>query len=105
MAYGLVAFFLKETPKYPDFPPEFATQVGWMIFAAVALVCFYAWTRAHSVRRALLALEDPRTMAILRIGFGLFTIFCFLNLSDFLFEGCLLHRARLTWTDRRARGS
>jgi hypothetical protein len=90
MAYGLVALFLKETPKYPDFPPEFATQVGWMIFAAIALVCFYAWTRAHSVRRALLALEDPRTMAILRIGFGLFTIFCFLNLFPYW---------RMLWSD------
>ncbi len=90
MAYGLVALFLKETPKYPDFPPEFATQVGWMIFGAVALVVFYAWTRAHSVRRALLALEDPRTMAILRIGFGLFTIFCFLNLFPYW---------RMLWSD------
>lgn len=90
MAYGLVALFLKETPKYPDFPPEFATQVGWMIFAAVALVVFYAWTRAHSVRRALLALEDPRTMAILRIGFGLFTILCFLNLYPYW---------RMLWSD------
>jgi len=90
MAYGLVALFLKETPKYPDFPPEFATQVGWMIFAAVALVVFYAWTRAHSVRRALLALEDPRTMAFLRIGFGLFTILCFLNLFPYW---------RMLWSD------
>ncbi|MBV1860942.1 MAG: hypothetical protein KUG77_21175, partial [Nannocystaceae bacterium] len=90
MAYGLVALFLKETPKYPDFPPEFATQVGWMMFGALALVVFYAWTRAHSVRRALLALEDPRTMAILRIGFGLFTIFCFLNLFPYW---------RMLWSD------
>ncbi len=90
MAYGLVAFFLKDTPDYPDFPPEFATQVGWMIFAAVALVAFYGWTRAHSVRRALLALEDPRTMAVLRIGFGLFTLLCFLNLEPYW---------RMLWSD------
>jgi len=61
-----------------------------MIFGALALVVFYAWTRAHSVRRALLALEDPRTMAILRIGFGLFTIFCFLNLYPYW---------RMLWSD------
>jgi hypothetical protein len=61
-----------------------------MIFGALALVVFYAWTRAHSVRRALLALEDPRTMAILRIGFGLFTIFCFLNLFPYW---------RMLWSD------
>ncbi len=90
MAYGLAAFFFKETPKYPDFPPEFATEVGWMVFGAVALVVLFAWTRAQSVRRALLALEDPRTMAILRIGFALFTILCFLNLAPYW---------RMLWSD------
>ncbi len=90
MAYGLLAFFLKETPKYPDFPPEFAVQVGWMLFGALALVVLLAWTRAGSVRRSLLALEDPRTMAILRIGFALFTFLCFVNLAPYW---------RMLWSD------
>ncbi len=89
MAYGLLALFA-DREQYPKVPPEFAEHVGWLVFGAVALVLVWAWARAESVRRALLALEDPRAMAVLRIGFALMTLVCFLNLAPYW---------RMLWSD------
>ena len=89
---GTSAFLLAfaDKAKYPKVPPEFAEHVGWLIFAFAILVCLLAWFRSQSVRRALLALEDPRTMAVLRIGFGIMTFICFLNLEPYW---------RMLWSD------
>ena len=88
MACSLLGFFWAD--KYPTVPPDFATHVGWLCFAFVALILVWSWARAESVRRALLALEDPRTFAVLRIGFALMTIGCFLNLYPYW---------RMLWSD------
>jgi hypothetical protein len=82
--------FLFANEKYPTVPPEFAVDVGWMCFWFVVLVLLFAWTKAESVRRALLALEDPRTYAVLRIGFALMTLVCFWNLYPYW---------RMLWSD------
>lgn len=80
----------KEGEEYPSVPPEVALDVGWWFFGAFALLLGYAWFRAASVRRALFALEDPRTYAVLRIGFALMTLVCFLNLYPYW---------RMLWSD------
>lgn len=89
MAYSLVAL-LDDKARYPQVPPEFAIDVGWLLFAFAAVMVAWAWTRAESVRRALLALEDPRTFAVLRIGFAIMTIVNFLNLAPYW---------RMLWSD------
>ena len=90
MAYPLLGFFLKASEKYPDLPEGFAQSVGWMIFAVVVITLIWAWSRAESVRRALLALEDPRTFAILRILYAVATFLCFIELEP---------HWRMLWTD------
>jgi hypothetical protein len=82
MAYTLVAL-LDDKARYPAVPPEFATSLGWMFFWFGVVMLGWAWTRSDSIRRCLLALEDPRTMAVLRIGFALMTIVNFLNLAPY----------------------
>jgi hypothetical protein len=77
----LLALFDRE--KYPDFPPEFAVHVGWLVFALCVLVAALAWLRIESVRRFLFALDDPRVFAVLRIGFAIMTLVCFLNLEPY----------------------
>ncbi|MCB9566803.1 MAG: hypothetical protein H6710_06240 [Myxococcales bacterium] len=66
-------------------PPlaEVAEHLGWAVFGLVTLVIVWAWTRGESLRRSLLALEDPRTMALLRIGLALVTIQTFWNLEPY----------------------
>ncbi|MEX1366441.1 MAG: hypothetical protein AB1Z98_25175, partial [Nannocystaceae bacterium] len=86
---GVLGLFLKGE-KYPEFPPEFAVYCGWLVFAFVLLVGLLAWLRVESVRRYLFALDDPRTFAVLRIGFALMTIACFLNLEPYW---------RMLWSD------
>jgi len=85
-----LALFLADKSKYADFPPEFAIYCGWLCFILVLLVGALAWVRIESVRRFLFVLEDPRTMAVLRIGFALMTIACFLNLEPYW---------RMLWSD------
>jgi signal transduction histidine kinase len=82
MAFTLVAL-LEDKARYPTVPPEFATHVGWLLFGFALVMLAWAWTRVESVRRALLALEDPRTFAVLRIGFAIMTIANFLNLAPY----------------------
>jgi hypothetical protein len=89
MVHPVLGWFLA-TDKYPTVPPEFALSVGWMCFWFVVIVLAFAWTRAESVRRGLLALEDPRTYAVLRIGFALMTLVCFWNLYPYW---------RMLWSD------
>jgi hypothetical protein len=89
MAYTLVAL-LDDKARYPQVPPEFATSVGWLVFGFTVVMLLWAWTRAESVRRCLLALEDPRTFAVLRIGFAIMTIVNFLNLAPYW---------RMLWSD------
>ncbi|MEM9454594.1 MAG: hypothetical protein AAGF11_10475 [Myxococcota bacterium] len=76
--------------KYPQFPPEFAVYCGWLVFGLVVLTMALAWIRAESVRRFLFALDDPRVFAVLRIGFAIMTIVCFLNLEPYW---------RMLWSD------
>ena len=90
MASMLLVALLDDKARYPTVPPEFGVQVGWLFFAFAAVMVAWAWTRADSVRRSLLALEDPRTFAVLRIGFAIMTIVCFLNLAPYW---------RMLWSD------
>lgn len=68
-------------PKYPSYEAANATIFGWLVFGIVVALLLFCWTRAESIRRGLLGLEDPRTYAVLRIGFALMTMACFLNLQ------------------------
>lgn len=60
---------------------EMAAHLGWACFAAACMVLLWVWTRSESLRRSLLALEDPRTMALLRIALVLVTLQCFWNME------------------------
>ena len=90
MAYLLLGSFWSDRERYPDAPSGFAEHLGWLVFAACILLLVWAWTRSQSVRRSVLGLEDPRTYAVLRIGFGLFTIINFVNLAPYW---------RMLWSD------
>ena len=81
---------LSDVPNYTRVPPELGTQVGWLCFAA--LLCLLAWlaTRMESVRRSVLALEDPRMFAVMRIGMALMTIQNFWNMRPYW---------RMLWSD------
>ena len=74
---------LDDKARYPTVPPEFAQHIGWLMFALALVMLAWTWTRAESVRRSLLALEDPRTFAVLRIGFAIMTIVNFLNMAPY----------------------
>ncbi len=87
---GSLAFAFADKAKYPKVPPEFSEHIGWLIFGFMVLMCVLAWFRSQSVRRALFALEDPRTLAVLRIGFAVMTLICFLNLEPYW---------RMLWSD------
>src|SRR5262245_61617808 len=54
-----------------------------MVYTFALLMLAWTWTRAESVRRSILALDDPRTFAVLRIGFAIMTIVNFLNLAPY----------------------
>ena len=82
MVSTLVAL-LDDKARYPTVPPEFAQHIGWMIYVFALLMLAWVWTRAESVRRSILALDDPRTFAVLRIGFAIMTIVNFLNLAPY----------------------
>jgi hypothetical protein len=82
MAFTLVALF-DDKARYPTVPPEFAQHIGWLTFAFALAMLAWTWTRSESVRRSILALEDPRTFAVLRIGFAIMTITNFLNLAPY----------------------
>lgn len=90
MPYFLLGTLFKEGEQYPPAPPELAIDVGWWVFGCAALLLAYAGLRASSLRRALFALEDPRTYAVLRIGFAVMTIVCFWNLYPYW---------RMLWSD------
>ena len=81
---------LSEVPNYSRVPPELSSQVGWLCFAALLLLLAWLATRMESVRRSLLALEDPRMFAVMRIGMGLMTIQCFWNMRPYW---------RMLWSD------
>jgi hypothetical protein len=81
---------LTEVPNYSRVPPELGTQVGWLCFAALVGLLVWLATRMESVRRSLLALEDPRMFAVMRIGMALMTIQCFWNLRPYW---------RMLWSD------
>jgi len=80
---GPLMALLFEREKYPEFPPEFAVYCGWLVFGLCLLVAALAWVRIESVRRFLYALDDPRVFAVLRIGFAIMTLVCFLNLQPY----------------------
>ena len=81
---------LSEVPNYTRVPPELSSQVGWLCFAALLGLLAWLATRMESVRRSLLALEDPRMFAVMRIGMALMTIQCFWNLRPYW---------RMLWSD------
>src|SRR5688500_18650303 len=83
MTLGSALGLLAETAKYPKVPPEFAESVGWMVFGLFCLMALLAALRAESVRRMILALDDPRVFAVLRIGFAIMTFVCFVNLEPY----------------------
>ncbi|MEZ4449764.1 MAG: hypothetical protein R3B09_09800 [Nannocystaceae bacterium] len=89
MLAGL-ALALLDDETYAKVPPDLPGEVGWLCLAAVLLILGWSWTRAESVRRSVLALEDPRMLAVMRIGFALMTIQCFWNLKPYW---------RLLWSD------
>lgn len=76
--------------EYPKAPLDLQLQVGWLVFLVFVLIVFWIWTRAESFRRAFFAREDPRVLAIWRIGLGIMTIQNFWN---------LLSHSRMLWTD------
>ncbi|MCA9636191.1 MAG: hypothetical protein KC420_09220 [Myxococcales bacterium] len=84
------ALRLLDDATHAKAPPELIGDLGWYTLLAVSLLLFWAWSRAESFRRSILALEDPRTMAILRIGFALMTIQCFWNMKPYW---------RMLWSD------
>ncbi|MEZ4383554.1 MAG: hypothetical protein R3A79_19645 [Nannocystaceae bacterium] len=84
------ALRLLDDANYTKVPPELTIDVGWLSLFFVASILLWAWTRAESVRRSLLSLEDPRTMAVIRIGFAIMTIQCFWNMKPYW---------RLLWSD------
>jgi hypothetical protein len=90
MAYSLLGSFSLDGDRFPDVAPELAAHVGWLFFGACVLLLVWAWTRSESIRRSVLGLEDPRTYAVLRIGFGLFTLINFVNLLPY---------RRMLWSD------
>ncbi|MBZ5715437.1 hypothetical protein [Nannocystis pusilla] len=79
-----------EALDYSRVPPELGSHVGWLCLAVVVATLAWAATRMESVRRSLLALEDPRMFAVLRIGTALMTIQCFWNLHPYW---------RMLWSD------
>ncbi|MGB1276808.1 MAG: hypothetical protein ACPG77_13765, partial [Nannocystaceae bacterium] len=91
MLAGLTGILLAAKPgDYAKAPAELITQAGWLSLLIVVLVFLWVWTRTQSVRRSLLALEDPRMFALMRIGFGLMTIQVFWNLHPYW---------RMLWSD------
>lgn len=89
MLLGTALRFLDDA-KYTQVPPELAVDVGWLWLILASALLFWLWTRAESVRRSILSLEDPRTMAVLRIGFAIMTIQCFWNMKPYW---------RMLWSD------
>ncbi|HRI11277.1 MAG TPA: hypothetical protein PKW35_25840, partial [Nannocystaceae bacterium] len=81
MLFASALRLLDENPTYLKLPVEVGTQVSWLCLGLGVLVLLWAWTRVESVRRSLLALEDPRMLAVMRIGFALMTIQCFWNMK------------------------
>ncbi len=67
-------------PSYPEAPAELSTELGWVALAVLAMVALWAWGRAETVRRALLAREDPRIFAILRVSLAAVTFQTFWNM-------------------------
>jgi len=74
---------LSEVPNYSRVPPELASQVGWLCLGLLVLLLAWLAARMASVRRSILALEDPRMFAVMRIGVALMTIQCFWNLKPY----------------------
>jgi len=86
---GIVSSLLVDA-TYTKVSPELTVDVGWLCLFFVSMILLWVWTRGESLRRSLLALEDPRTMAVLRIGFALMTIQCFWNMKPYW---------RMLWSD------
>jgi hypothetical protein len=85
----LLALFA-EAPNYSRVPPELSAHVGWLCLAAALLLLAWLAARMDTVRRSLLALEDPRMFAVMRIGVALMTLQCFWNLKPYW---------RMLWSD------
>ena len=63
----------------PARPPlaEVAADLDQAFFALAVLAVVWLWSRAEWVRRSLLSLEDPRTMAVFRVLLAAVTFQCF----------------------------
>jgi hypothetical protein len=85
----LLAFFA-EKPSFPKLPAGLSDDVATLCFAALVLMVLWGWTRSESIRRSIAGLGDPRVYAVLRIGFAIMTVICFVNLGPYW---------RMLWTD------
>ena len=81
MIPALLAF--AESKRYPKIEPGLDLEIGWWVFLLAVALCLWAWSRAAWLRRALLAGEDPRIFALLRVMMALFTFACFWNLEPY----------------------
>ncbi|RMG96611.1 MAG: hypothetical protein D6705_10790 [Deltaproteobacteria bacterium] len=77
-------------PKYPAPPPEVVDACAAYGLAALALLAIFAVARSETCRRFVLGTCDPRVYAVLRIGFAIMTIQCFVNLFPYW---------RMLWSD------
>jgi len=77
-------------PRYPEVPAVTAVHVGWLLGLAALGLLVWGWSRAESLRRAVLGRDDPRVFAMLRIAFAAITLITFVN---------MLPIADLLWSD------
>jgi len=89
-ARAMLAILAADKPRYPAPPPEVVDAFAWTVLAAFALLAVWAFARSETVRRFLFGTCDPRVYAVLRIGFAVMTIQCFVNLYPYW---------RMLWSD------
>ena len=71
----LLAFFAKDKTRFPNFDAiELSPISAWLFLMAVVGAFLFIVAHKETWRRALLRLEDPRTLGLFRIFFVLFTI-------------------------------
>jgi hypothetical protein len=81
---------LDAKPSFPKLPQGLSDDVATLCFMALVFAALWAWTRSESIRRSIGGLGDPRVYAVLRIGFAVMTVLCFVNLGPYW---------RMLWTD------
>ncbi len=77
-----MAFLLADaTDTYPEVPAALLKQTHGLMLAFAVLMLVLVLLRWRTVWHVLTAREDPRTFAVLRIGFGLMTMLLFINMA------------------------